>query len=56
MQIELDDAEKEVIGKALCSGAVQNLMGAEEWSLSEDEENLLWAVIDKFEASGIERE
>lgn len=44
---ELDDADKEVLAKVLQSQALQNLIGAEEWDLSEEEEMRLWQIIEK---------
>lgn len=44
---EFDDADKEVLVKVLQSQALQNLIGAEEWDLSEEEEMHLWKIIEK---------
>jgi hypothetical protein len=42
--------EKAAVEKALLSQALQNLIGAEEWDLSEEEENHLWTAISKVES------
>lgn len=34
-----------VVRKVLLSDAVQNLIGAEEWDLTEEEEMTLWEII-----------
>ena len=39
-----------VIRKVLLSDAIQNLIGAEEWDLTEEEEMTLWEIIRKIES------
>jgi len=41
----------EALKKAVCSYEVQNLMGAQEWDLTEYEEHVLWEVIVFFKAN-----
>jgi hypothetical protein len=41
--------EMEVIVKVLTSDTVQNIIGAEEWDLTEEEEMLLWKIIKRME-------
>lgn len=45
---DLTDEEKGVIEKVLTSDVVKLAIGAEEWDLTEDEEMILWNVIDKL--------
>jgi hypothetical protein len=45
----LTAVELEVIRKVITSSEVQSLMGAGEWDLTEDEENILLAIIEKVE-------
>ena len=45
------DALPPVIRKLLRQTVVKNLIGAEEWDLTEDEELELWALIDDEEKS-----
>jgi hypothetical protein len=45
---ELTDDEKAAIVKAIKSRAFQDLIGAEEWTLTEPEEFLLWDAIRKL--------
>lgn len=47
---ELGDAEKRAITKALRSDAFKNLIGAQEWDLSEREEHNLWSALEKLAA------
>jgi hypothetical protein len=46
--MHVTDAEMEVICKVLKSDALQNLIGAEEWDLTEAEEVMLWEVINRI--------
>lgn len=39
------ESEKVVIAKVLCSDALQLLIGAEEWDLTESEEEILWELV-----------
>ena len=39
-----------LLRKVLYSQAFQNLIGAEEWDLTESEEIQLWALIETFKA------
>ena len=41
----LTDDEKAILQKVILSDAVQQLIGAEEWDLTEDEEMALWGLI-----------
>ena len=41
--------EMEIVKKVLTSNAVQLLIGAEEWDLTDDEETKLWEIIEKIE-------
>jgi hypothetical protein len=43
--LNLDEDETAIIRKILASAALQNLIGAEEWDLSEAEEERLWIII-----------
>lgn len=47
---DLSEEEKAAIAKLLMSGAVHNLMGAEEWTLTEAEEGAVWDVIARISA------
>lgn len=44
---EFNEAEMNAIIAVLKSDALQLLIGAEEWDLTEDQENALWSAIDK---------
>lgn len=46
---KLTKKELEVLRKVILSRAVQLLIGAEEWDLTEKEEGILWGIIDKVE-------
>lgn len=46
---KLTPEEIDAIKQALISDAFKNLIGAEEWDLSEADENLLWDAIKKIE-------
>lgn len=41
----LTNEQRRVLFKALRSPAFQNLIGAEEWNLTEAEEETLWVII-----------
>lgn len=41
------DEQASVVGKVLRSSALQDLIGAEEWDLTEHEEMILWDIIDR---------
>ena len=45
---ELTPEELDALKKALSSNAFQFLIGAEQWSLTEEEEMRLWDVLAKF--------
>lgn len=45
---KLTDMQKAVLRKVLLDKTFQNLIGAEEWSLTEDEEMELWEIIDQL--------
>lgn len=45
---ELTDEEKRVVAKLLGDSALQYMIGAEEWSLTEDEEKVLWGIINRL--------
>lgn len=45
--MKLSDQEASVIRKVLASTVLQNLIGAEEWELTEEEEMLLWELINR---------
>lgn len=47
--ITLTPEEFEVVAKVLQSTVVQNLIGGEEWDLTEEDEGVLWDVIRKIE-------
>lgn len=44
---KLTDTQKAVLRKVLLDKTFQNLIGAEEWSLTEEEEIELWALINQ---------
>ena len=44
----LTTEEKEVMKKVLLSTPLQNLLGAEEWDLTEPEEEILWSIIERL--------
>lgn len=44
----LTGQEKQVLQKVLLSDQVQNLIGGEEWDLTENEEMLLWKIIKEW--------
>ena len=48
---EFTPAEVAAIKRALLSAEFQLLIGAEDWNLTEEEENHLWSAIKKFEKS-----
>lgn len=50
--IATTEAEVEALRNLLLSEEVQNLMGAEEWNLTEEEEMLLWDIIRREEKRG----
>lgn len=43
--MKLTPEEQEVVRKVLASKALQYLIGAEEWDLSEEDEETLWVII-----------
>jgi hypothetical protein len=43
------EEEMGVVVKVLTSETVQNIIGAEEWDLTEEEETLLWKIIERLE-------
>jgi hypothetical protein len=45
----LSDAEAAVVRKVLLSDHVQLAIGAENWSLTLEEENILWTIIRRLE-------
>jgi len=45
----LNEAEEAVLERVLASTVFRNLMGAEEWDLTEDEEWVLWGLIKRVE-------
>jgi hypothetical protein len=45
---QLTQRELDVIYKVLNSPALQNLIGAEEWDLTEEEEWVLWHTINTW--------
>lgn len=47
----LSDAEHEAVADALCSTAFAHLIGSEDWNLHEDQERLLWPIIQRLEAA-----
>lgn len=47
--LNLTPDEEQAVALVLRSSVVQNAIGAEEWDLTEDEENLLWGVINRLE-------
>ena len=48
---DLTPEELAVIRKVLLSDALKNLIGGEDWDLTEQEEQLLWDVIDRISQS-----
>jgi hypothetical protein len=46
--LPLSRHEEDVVRKVLLSTQVQNLIGAEEWVLTEKEENTLWEIINRI--------
>lgn len=50
MQLSYD--EQLVLRKVFASGALQLLIGAEEWDLTEVEEEILWTIIKRETAYG----
>lgn len=49
---QLTEEELEVLRKVILSHEVQLLIGAEEWDLTENEEMILWEIINKVEKGG----
>jgi hypothetical protein len=45
----MTDEEKAVIRKILTDDTIKSLAGSEEWSLTEEEENLYWDIVFKLE-------
>lgn len=46
---KLSEKEKEAITRLLKSDVIQNEMGAENWDLTEEEENLIWNIINRLD-------
>lgn len=44
----LTDEQKEVIAKVLKSDVIRLAIGAEEWDLTEEEEEILWTIINQL--------
>ncbi len=49
MPLNLAPEEEAAVERLLRTDIVQNEMGAENWDLTEDEENVLWGVIKRLE-------
>lgn len=48
--LDLSEQEWAVLRKLLTDRMVQNMIGGEEWSLTEEEEMTLWLIIKTVEA------
>ena len=49
---ELTDVEKDAIAALLLTDIVRLEIGAENWNLTEEQENALWSVIDRLVKRG----
>lgn len=49
--LPLTPEEERVLEEVLKSQALQNLIGAEQWDLSEEDEKILWRIIRKVETA-----
>jgi hypothetical protein len=47
MKLNLSDEESRVLCEAITSDVFRNLIGAEEWDLSEPDEMILWDIINR---------
>lgn len=47
----LDEEDHKVLAKVLASDEVQNEIGAENWNLSEEDEERLWKIIERYKDS-----
>lgn len=47
--LNLTPEEQQIVQKLLLSDVVKYAIGAENWNLTEEEENKLWTIIERLE-------